>query len=99
MKQPQLTTPSDISLHEPLRCTLPNGVTIHTLCAAEFEVVRVSFVFRAGSAQQRKAFVATSTANLLSEGTRDMTSQQIAEQFDFYGSYFDVNVEDRKSVV
>ena len=93
MKQPQLTTPSDISLHEPLRCTLPNGVTIHTLCAAEFEVVRVSFVFRAGSAQQRKAFVATSTANLLSEGTRDMTSQQIAEQFDFYGSYFDVNVD------
>ena len=71
MKQPQLTTPSDISLHEPLRCTLPNGVTIHTLCAAEFEVVRVSFVFRAGSAQQRKAFVATSTANLLSEETRD----------------------------
>ena len=93
MKQPQLTTPSDISLHEPLRCTLPNGVTIHTLCAAEFEVVRVSFVFRAGSAQQRKAFFATSTANLLSEGTRDMTSQQIAEQFDFYGSYFDVNVD------
>ena len=38
-------------------------------------------------------FVATSTANLLSEGTRDMTSQQIAEQFDFYGSYFDVNVD------
>ena len=93
MKQPQLTTPSDISLHEPLHRTLPNGVTIHTLCAAEFEVVRVSFVFRAGSAQQRKAFVATSTANLLSEGTRDMTSQQIAEQFDFYGSYFDVNVD------
>ena len=50
MKQPQLTTPSDISLHEPLHRTLPNGVTIHTLCAAEFEVVRVSFVFRAGSA-------------------------------------------------
>ena len=93
MKQPQLTTPSDISLHEPLRRTLPNGVTIHTLCAAEFEVVRVSCVFRAGPAQQRKAFVATSTANLLSEGTRDMTSQQIAEQFDFYGSYFDVNVD------
>ena len=93
MKQPQLTTPSDISLHEPLHRTLPNGVTIHTLCAAEFEVVRVSFVFRADSAQQRKAFVATSTANLLSEGTRDMTSQQIAEQFDFYGSYFDVNVD------
>ena len=80
MKQPRLTIPSEVSLHEPLRRTLPNGVAIHALCAAEFEVVRVTFVFRAGSAQQRKAFVATSTANLLSEGTRDMTAQQIAEQ-------------------
>ena len=93
MKQPQLTAPSDVALAEPLRRTLPNGATIHTLRAAEFEVVRVSFVFRAGSAQQRKAFVATSTANLLSEGTRDLTAQQIAEQLDFYGSYFDVNVD------
>lgn len=93
MKQPQLTTPSDVALAEPLRRTLPNGVTIHTLRAAEFEVVRVSFVFRAGSAQQRKAFVATSTANLLSEGTRDLTAQQIAERLDFHGSYFDVNVD------
>ncbi len=93
MKQPLLTTPSDVSLAEPLRRTLANGVEIHTLPATEFEVVRFTFVFRAGSAQQRKAFVATSAANLLSEGTRDMTSQQIAEQLDFYGSYFDVNVD------
>ena len=74
MKQPQLTIPSDVALAEPLRRTLPNGATIYTLRAAEFEVVRFSFVFRAGSAQQRKAFVATSTANLLSEGTRDLTA-------------------------
>lgn len=93
MKQPPLTIPSDVALAEPLRRTLPNGVVIHTLRAAEFEVVRFSFVFRAGSAQQRKAFVATSTANLLCEGTRDMTAQQIAERLDFYGSYFDVNVD------
>ena len=93
MKQPALTTPSDVSLAEPVLRTLANGLRIHTLPAEEFEVVRFTFVFRAGSAQQRKAFVATSTANLLSEGTRDMTSQQIAEQLDFYGSYFDVNVD------
>jgi len=93
MKQPQLTTPAGVSLAEPRRRTLPNGVTIYSLCAAEFEVVRVSFVFRAGSAQQRKAFAAMSTANLLSEGSRDLTAQQIAERLDFYGSYFDVNID------
>ena len=93
MKQPALTAPSRIALAEPVVRTLSNGVEIHSLPAPEFGVVRVSFVFRAGSACQRKAFVASSTANLLSEGTRDMTAQQIAERLDFYGSYFDVNID------
>lgn len=93
MKQPALRIPADVTLAETVRRTLPNGVTIHALPSDEFEVVRFTFVFRAGSVRQRKPFVATSTANLLSEGTRTLTAQQIAERLDFYGSYFDVNVD------
>lgn len=93
MKQPALRIPADVTLAETVRRTLPNGVTIHALPSDEFEVVRFTFVFRAGSVRQHKPFVATSTAYLLSEGTRKFSAQQIAEQFDFYGSYFDVNVD------
>ena len=42
---------------------------------------------------QRVPFSASAAANMLAEGTRDMTAQQIAEQLDYYGSYFDVNID------
>ncbi|MFQ7387855.1 MAG: M16 family metallopeptidase [Alistipes sp.] len=56
-------------------------------------MLRITFVFRAGSAVQRVPFSASAAADMLAEGTRDMTAQQIAEQLDYYGSYFDVNID------
>ena len=93
MKQPPLRTPDRLDVPMARRQTLRNGVELHTLPDDEFEVLRLSFVFRAGSAVQRVPFSASSTANLLSEGSRDMDAQQIAEKLDFYGSYYDVNVD------
>ena len=42
---------------------------------------------------QHAPFAASATANMLSEVSRDMTARQIAERLDFYGSYFEVNVD------
>ncbi|MFI3283292.1 MAG: pitrilysin family protein [Rikenellaceae bacterium] len=72
---------------------LSNGVRLYSLSCDEFEVVRVSFVFGAGSVMQSVPFSATATANMMYEGSRDMTSTQIAEKLDYYGSYFDVNID------
>lgn len=70
-----------------------NGVKIHTLYSDDFEVVRFTFVFRAGTSMQHKPFTASATANMLSEGSQTMSAQQIADELDFYGSYFDVNID------
>ncbi len=83
----------DVTLQSADCRVLPNGVKIYTLSNNEFEVLRVSFVFGAGSVVQDRPFTATATANLLSEGSETMTAHQIAEQLDYYGSYFDVNVD------
>jgi predicted Zn-dependent peptidase len=56
-------------------------------------VLRFTFVFRAGSSIQQVPFSATATVNMLAEGTRDMTAHQIAEQLDFYGSNYEVNID------
>ena len=56
-------------------------------------MLRISFVFRAGSALQQVPFSASAAANLLAEGTRDMTAREIAEQLDYYGSWYDVNID------
>ena len=92
MTQPRIT-PSQVEVAEARRTTLPNGIGLYTLASDDFEVLRISFVFRAGSALQQAPFSASAAANLLSEGSRDMTAHQIAERLDYYGSYYDVNID------
>ncbi|MFI3292255.1 MAG: pitrilysin family protein [Rikenellaceae bacterium] len=84
---------AELSLQNAECRTLKNGVKLYSLACNEFEVVRVSFVYGAGSVMQNTPFSATATANMMYEGSRDMTSTQIAEKLDYYGSYFDVNID------
>ena len=93
MKQPPLTIPATIEVPEAAKHTASNGTPIYAINCPEYEVIRVSFVFHAGSTTQRHPFTASATANMLAEGSRNMTSQQIAEKLDYYGSYFDINID------
>ena len=86
-------TPSEVELQEARRTSLRNGIDLYTLPSDDFGVLRISFVFRAGSARQQVPFSASAAANLLSEGSTRMTAQQIAEQLDYYGSWYDVNID------
>ena len=91
--QPPITLPASVEVAEPIVRTLANGVKLYTLAAEEFAVLRVTFVFAAGSSTQQVPFSASAVANLLAEGTRSCTAQEIAEQLDYYGSYFDINID------
>ncbi len=93
IEQPEIVIPSSVDMPRAMRTTTTNQVPIYTLRADDFEVVRLSFVFRAGTSMQHKPFSASATANMLGEGTERMTAQQIADNLDFYGSYFDVNID------
>jgi predicted Zn-dependent peptidase len=90
---PKIVIPTSVELPRVEVVTLPNGLDVHLICTPAQEVARVSFVFEAGSARQAKPFVASSTLNLLSEGSTRLSAHQIAEQLDFHGSYFDVNID------
>lgn len=97
--QPQVVIPGNLELANAKATALPNGARMYTLECAERDVVRFSFVFRAGTSWQQKPFCASATLNTLSEGSDTMTSHQIAERLDFYGSYFDVNIDRDWSMV
>ena len=92
-EQPQIVIPDSVVMPRAEIYTAKNGVKIYTLQSDDFEVVRFSFVFRAGTSMQHKPFTASATLNMLSEGSRSMTAQQIAETLDFYGTYFDANID------
>lgn len=92
-QQPDIVIPRSVEM-PPSRLThAKNGVRIYTLKSDDFEVVRFTFVFKAGSTTQHKPFAASSTANMLGEGSTSLSAQEIAEKLDFYGSYFDVNID------
>ena len=93
MIQPPLTIPTTIDVPQAVCHTASNGTPIYAINCPEYEVVRVSFVFHAGTITQRHPFTASATANMLAEGSQNMTSQQIAERLDYYGSYFDLNID------
>ena len=93
MKQPPIITPSSVSLANAQKTILRNGVPLYRLSSDDFEVLRITFVFRAGSAVQTQFFTASSVANLLAEGSLNRTARQLAEQLDYYGSWFDVTID------
>lgn len=93
MNQPPLIIPSQITVPAAKQYTAQNGTPIYAINCPEYEVVRISFVFHAGTITQRHPFAASATANMLAEGTKLYSSQQIAEKLDYYGSYFDINID------
>ncbi len=93
MPAPEPVAPAAIDVRQARCHRLSNGVALYTLHSDDFEVLRVSFIFRAGSAVQSHPFTASATANLLAEGTESMSAREVAETLDYYGSWFDVNLD------
>lgn len=75
------------------------GTPLYTLHNSTQSVTRVSFVFRAGTSYQDVPFSSSTVVNTLSEGTRNLSGQQIAEGLDFLGSYYDANIDRDWAVV
>lgn len=79
--------PDKIKLSKAEELVLPNGVSLYIINAGSEEVSRLELNFVAGSRYQDNPVESRATLALLSEGTTGFSSHQIAEKFDFYGSY------------
>jgi predicted Zn-dependent peptidase len=77
--------------HRPLpafeRTALSNDIPVYLLPYGSVPVAEVQVVFKAGKAYQDKIGQASYTARMLSEGTANHTSQQLAEKLDEHGSW------------
>lgn len=93
IKPPKTIMPQSVGTLPYRRVTQGEEVPIYVIDCPEYEVVRFTFLFRAGTSLQSRPFAASTTANMLSEGSVLYSSQEIAERLDFLGSYFEVNVD------
>lgn len=74
-----------------------NGVSLACFPDKDSEVVRLEFIFaNAGSNNQKKYFTAAAAANLLTEGSGDMSAAMMADKLDYYAAYVEKST-DRES--
>lgn len=80
-----------LRLLAPQSFKLPNNSVTHFIRGGTQEVIKIEVVLPAGRWFESLPGLAYLTSNLLSKGTTQSTSTQIAECFDFYGAHLEVD--------
>lgn len=88
---PPFVKSSSFNLITPEEARLPNGTDVYFVPGGSQDVLKIEFVFDAGRWFERKTAAAYFTAQLLSKGTADKSSFEIAQIFDRYGAHLDIN--------
>ena len=89
-----------INLIKPSVFYLNNNIPIYQINVGEQDVVKIEFIFTAGSSFQDKNLTASFTNQLLTEGTVNYKSDKISEMLDYYGAFIEKEVDrDYASVI
>ena len=78
---------------------LSNGIPVHFVNAGTQDVVKIDFVFEAGTWFQTTNLVASLCNSMLEEGSENYTAAEIAEKVDFYGAYIQLTVDQNQGFV
>ncbi len=79
--------------------TLDNQIRVSALEAGSQEVTKIDFQFPAGSIQAKVPLLASTTANLMLEGTASRNSMEISETIDYYGAYLNTQTYHHQTVI
>lgn len=85
---PPIREIENLSLPEPTKHLLKNGIPVFVTNFGAQEVVKIEIIFTAGRPHEVNRLAARATAELLKEGSEKYDSAQIAELIDFYGGSF-----------
>ena len=72
---------------------LSNGIPLYLINAGTQDIIRIELLFEAGSWFETTPLLASATNAMLIEGTEYRTSEMIAESFEYYGAFFQVNAD------
>lgn len=85
--EPQLNEVADINIPEPDILKTKNGIPVYIVNTGFQEVMKVEFLFVAGTITENQKLTANAASELMDEGTSRYNSASIAEVFDSYGAY------------
>ncbi|MBQ9077893.1 MAG: insulinase family protein [Muribaculaceae bacterium] len=83
---------AELHIPEVRHLTLDNGIPLTVLDSGEQEVNRLTLAWDGGIAETRLHAIASLTSNMLREGSRHHSGSEIAETFDYNGSWLKSSV-------
>jgi zinc protease len=89
-KAPKFHQVNTIEFLDPIKTTLDNGIELHYINGGSQEILKIDFIFNAGNWHQKKALIASTTSQLIKEGTKKYSAFEISEGIDKYGAFFEV---------
>lgn len=89
----------ELLLRNPEHSVMSNGIDLFLIESGLEDVTRIDIIVEAGSFYQQKKLCASFTNHLLKEGTKTLSSIQIAEKLDFHGAYLSTSINKDKSVI
>jgi zinc protease len=78
---------------------LTNGIPVNFVDAGTQDVVKIDFIFEAGTWFQTTNMVASICNSMLEEGSKNYHAEEIAEKFDFYGAYLQLSIDQNQGFV
>lgn len=87
LNAPQTSLPERIEIPAAQRIDLPGGIPLICIRSGTQDLVKIEFVFAAGSARAPRVLTATACNDLLDEGTSTHSAAEVAELLDFYGAF------------
>ncbi len=90
---PDFKTIDKIEIPQVKSFTLDNGIKVYTLNSGSQELTKIEFLFKAGMYYQNQPLVASAANNLLETGTKSYTANELSDNIDFLGSFFECAVE------
>ncbi len=92
-KAPEFNSIDRVDIEHAKAFTLDNGIAVYTINSGSQELSKIEFLFKAGMYFQQQPLVASATNNLLETGTENYTANQLSDQIDFLGSFFECSVD------
>lgn len=90
---PALNEISTIDYVMPEEWVLDNGIKVWGINAGSQDLVKIDFIFEAGTWYQPKNLIAGLTNAFMNQGSKHHSAQQIAEVYDFRGAYLQLTAD------
>ena len=90
---PEIQNPKSLEITAPNKSVLENGVELYWIDDVKDSGIKVEVVWDAGTKYQKQSLIASYTNKLLLGGTKEKTANELSNEIDFLGGYFQNSID------